>query len=366
MCKISVITICKNEKEHIRKTMDSVLTQEYSDLEYIVVDGGSTDGTVELIKDMMKCDKRVQMITEPDQGIYDAMNKGIALAQGEYIYFLNVKDYLYDEQVFSKIAEYMENAQNDIVIGKVIRERWMGNTIEGVNSYLEFKEGLTEGMCVCHQAIFAKRNYLVDGFDLSFELAADYNWLCKQFMAGRQIKIVDIIIAYYDVHGMAGNAKSKKISIAECCQIQKKYFNIDVDYKKKIQYLNKCIINEVLAGWFVLKQKGVNISSVLESKGIEKLAIYGMHTLGNILAEELDGTSIVVKCGIDKNCVFKDVKIPVVKPDDCLEAVDAVIITPMMDYCEIRKTLESKMDCQVISLEDIIGWGFELEGEKIR
>ena len=99
--KISVVTVCYNAADTIEKTMLSVLNQTYHDIEYIIIDGGSTDGTVEIIRKY--ADRIAYWVSEPDKGIYDAMNKGIKVATGEYIYFLGADDLLC-ENVFFYIA----------------------------------------------------------------------------------------------------------------------------------------------------------------------------------------------------------------------------------------------------------------------
>jgi glycosyltransferase involved in cell wall biosynthesis len=107
MLKVSIITVCFNSAVTIRDTIESVLSQDYKNIEYIIIDGGSVDGTMEIVRTYG--DKLSKVISEPDQGIYDAMNKGINLASGEVIGFLNADDVYSHEKVLNRIAETLEN-----------------------------------------------------------------------------------------------------------------------------------------------------------------------------------------------------------------------------------------------------------------
>lgn len=118
--KISIITVCFNNAGTLGDTMNSVLAQSYPDLEYIVVDGGSTDGTVTMLREMeARFQNKMKWISEPDEGIYDAMNKGIRLATGDVIGFLNGDDYYYDAGVVADIASAFSQHPMDAVHGNL-------------------------------------------------------------------------------------------------------------------------------------------------------------------------------------------------------------------------------------------------------
>ena len=115
--KISVVTVCYNAADCIEHTMLSVLNQSYPDIEYIVIDGGSTDGTVDIIKKY--ADRLAYWVSEPDKGIYDAMNKGIAAASGSYINFMNAGDTFASDSVLAEIVPQI-NPNSQIVYGDVV------------------------------------------------------------------------------------------------------------------------------------------------------------------------------------------------------------------------------------------------------
>lgn len=172
--KISIITVVRNNKKTVEEAIESVLAQTYQELEYIIVDGASTDGTIEIVKNYR--DKITKLISEPDKGIYDAMNKGIALATGDVIGILNSDDFYVDAFVIEKVAKGFEN-QVDSVYGdlvyvnkndsaKVVRYWKSKNTYEGI---------FQTGWYPAHPAFFVKREiYERYGcFNLDFKIAAD-------------------------------------------------------------------------------------------------------------------------------------------------------------------------------------------------
>ncbi len=179
--KISIITAVYNNKDQIAEAIESVLNQSYTDIEYIIIDGASTDGTVEVVKSYG--DKISKFISEPDEGIYSGLNKGIHLATGDVIGFLHSDDfYLYD-QVIEEVVEVFKDKDCDGVYGNLIyvdkedTSRIVRHWESG-----EFKyENLKKGWMPPHPAFFVKRKiYEKYGvFDTNFKISADYNFMLK-------------------------------------------------------------------------------------------------------------------------------------------------------------------------------------------
>lgn len=178
---LSVITVVFNNRHTILDTLHSVQSQQ-DVLEHIIIDGGSTDGTLEIIR--RDSSPLVKLISEPDEGIYDAMNKGIRQASGDIIGFLNSDDVYYDPQVVANICScFQKKPTIDIVYGdlmyvvkedlqKVVR-RWKSKSYH--SAFFE------EGFVPPHPSLFVKRNTLLDsgGFDLQFKMAADYELMLR-------------------------------------------------------------------------------------------------------------------------------------------------------------------------------------------
>ena len=171
----SIVIVCLNCKKMIRNTLDSLVSQSFEAYECVIVDGASSDGTLSVIREYGDRIKGLRVFSEPDKGIYDAMNKGILRAKGDYIYFLNAGDVFVREDVLARVAFYTQT-QRDIYYGNVKKglteERYPARLTD---FYLIFREKM-----VCHQAVFAKRELLLkNNFDASLPICADRDWLIR-------------------------------------------------------------------------------------------------------------------------------------------------------------------------------------------
>lgn len=208
--KISVITVCYNAESVIEKTIRSVLNQTYEDLEYIIVDGASKDHTPDIIEGYL-ADTRVKYLSEPDKGIYDAMNKGAGMATGDYLEFLNAGDVLVDDQVISHIAERAGRSGADILYGDILYINPDGTTEKRV--YGQFCSSLFYyllGDCINHQAAFAKRDCFKQGFDLTYRICADREWMLRQKKQGKTFLATGILICEYSLDENSASIRDKK------------------------------------------------------------------------------------------------------------------------------------------------------------
>lgn len=175
--------------------MQSLSAQHYKDYEWIVIDGASTDGTLKIAQSFSSASSLV--ISEPDNGIYDAMNKGLRNARGDYIFFLNSDDVLHDEDVLGDVSIWLEqNPGTDFLYGSVVNVKPDGNwhrDFGHVNkhSIMEYS--------ICHQAIFANRMLFktVGTFDLRFKINADYDWMIRVFRHGARCAYMNRCIAFF-------------------------------------------------------------------------------------------------------------------------------------------------------------------------
>lgn len=190
--KISVVTVSYNAAETIEETIQSVVNQTYDNIEYIIIDGGSTDGTVDIIKKY--ADRIAYWVSEPDKGIYDAMNKGINVATGDYINFMNAGDTFTKRDIVEKVADkiFIESFivicdWNDIKKNCLIERK-----------ALEIKY-LKRNILCSHQAMLIKLSYHKNNlYDTTFRFCADYNFLYKSYYNdGVSIQYIPIAIANY-------------------------------------------------------------------------------------------------------------------------------------------------------------------------
>lgn len=179
----SIITVSYNAEETLDITIRSVLSQTYSQLEYIIVDGASTDETSAIIDNYRRDISRV--ICEPDKGIYDAMNKGLRAATGDYVCFLNAGDTFYQTTTIEKVARSLmiQHISPDVIYGDTMivdKERCFKRMRRlSPPKKLNWKS-FKRGMLVCHQAFFAKR-ILAEPYDLTYRFSSDFDW-CIQVM----------------------------------------------------------------------------------------------------------------------------------------------------------------------------------------
>jgi len=179
--KISIITVVWNNKETIRDAIDSVLSQTYKDIEYIIIDGASTDGTVEIIKSYGN--KITKFTSEPDNGLYDAMNKGIKLATGDVIGILNSDDFYIDEFVIEKVVKVFEEQEVDSLFADLVyvKPDNVKKTVRHYDSSQFNPEKFAYGWMPAHPTFFVKRSaYEKYGlFKTDYKIAADYELLVR-------------------------------------------------------------------------------------------------------------------------------------------------------------------------------------------
>lgn len=181
MKKISIVTVCFNSAETIRETIESVLSQDYPNIEYIIVDGLSTDSTLEVVKEYG--DKITKVISERDRGLYDAMNKGIDLSSGDIIGILNSDDLYADRSILSRVAQTFDSKNVDVVYGDLYYFR-TGSPEKPVRYYKGGKFSLARvryGLMPPHPTFFInKKLYLNHGkFDTQFTLSADFDLILR-------------------------------------------------------------------------------------------------------------------------------------------------------------------------------------------
>lgn len=181
--KISIVTVCFNSAETLADTIEAVACQTYPDKEHIVVDGASTDGTL----DMLKASPSLShFVSEPDQGIYDAMNKGIAMVTGDVVGTLNADDFYYDDTVLSQVAEVFADPTVDACYADLIYvDKLDTNKIVRYWKSCDYRPGLFErGWMPAHPTFFVRRSVYqkFGGFDLNFRRQADFE-LTMRFLA---------------------------------------------------------------------------------------------------------------------------------------------------------------------------------------
>lgn len=232
--KITVITVAFNAREALERTIQSVIRQDYSALEYIIIDGGSQDGSLELIKQYSP--QLAHWTSEPDRGIYDAMNKGIACAQGEYCIFMNAGDTFTDEHVVSRVFSELHPAA-DVIYGDILKNGRLKISLSPRNCHKMF---------YCHQSVFTRTDSLRRfPFDITHRYSADFKQAKQMFLSGLTFLHVPVAVANFDTHGVSNTQRSRALwdNVRVVCEVDK--------WTERVR-----LLPHLLFPWIVCKLRG--------------------------------------------------------------------------------------------------------------
>jgi glycosyltransferase involved in cell wall biosynthesis len=224
---VSIITVCYNAEEFIENAINSVLNQRYTNIEYIIIDGSSTDNTVPIINKYKS--KIAFFLSEPDNGMYEAMNKGIKAATGDILYFLNSDDIFYDEYIVENVVKmFQKNNDAELIYGPIIIRYPTTN-----ESFIQTHDSITKSYfiegAICQQAMFYKASSFKKCglFDDTYKVVGDYEWVLRAFYKYNiKRKYYRGIIAIFRNGGMCSSEKFSNLHDKERRKAMKQYFNI--------------------------------------------------------------------------------------------------------------------------------------------
>lgn len=220
MIRITYVTITYNAAAVLQRTLDSILQQDYEDIVHLIIDGASTDDTLVMIDDYVEHSNamgnghRIQVMSEPDKGIYDAMNKGLRSLDGDYVCFLNAGDFLPAKDTVSKIVEHISLASGDGNMPAVV----YGDTdiVDGEGRFLHHRrlappeklswKSFRQGMLVCHQAFYARTDFAIaTPYDMQYRYSADVDWCIRVMKAAAKENVpllnLKMVVANYTQEG---------------------------------------------------------------------------------------------------------------------------------------------------------------------
>ena len=223
--KFSIITVTYQAGKVLEDTIQSVIFQTYRNVEYIIVDGGSMDNTLDIVK---KYQDRISIVvSEPDKGLYDAMNKGIRLATGDYVCFLNAGDELHENETLQRMVHTLKTQElPDVIYGETA-------IVDGEEHFLHMRrlqapevlhwKSFKQGMLVCHQAFFARRELaLAHPYDLQYRFSADFDWCIRIMKDAKSIHNTHLTLIDYLNEGMT--TRNHKASLKERFRIMAKHY----------------------------------------------------------------------------------------------------------------------------------------------
>ena len=223
--KFSIITVTYQAGKVLEDTIQSVIFQTYKNVEYIIVDGGSMDNTLDIVK---KYQDRISIVvSEPDKGLYDAMNKGIRLATGDYVCFLNAGDELHENETLQRMVHTLKNQElPDVIYGETA-------IVDGEGHFLHMRrlqapevlhwKSFKQGMLVCHQAFFARRELaLAHPYNLQYRFSADFDWCIRIMKDAKSMHNTHLTLIDYLNEGMT--TRNHKASLKERFRIMAKHY----------------------------------------------------------------------------------------------------------------------------------------------
>lgn len=237
---VTIITVVLNDKAGLEKTIQSVINQTYKNIEHIIIDGCSTDGSLVVIKKYQHVIHA--WISQPDKGIYDAMNKGIGLANGEWVNFMNAGDVFYNSDAIVSLKKYFQ--ENVVLIYGNVRINY--GDFETTQTARPFARLWKGGIC-CHQSIFIRKQVLSDlMFNLDYKLAADYELLCRMYRGGYPVTKVGMIVSKVTIKGQTDCRRIEALREFQeiaCRNFKNKAILILIRYQVLIllEWLKKCV-----------------------------------------------------------------------------------------------------------------------------
>ncbi|KZL89727.1 glycosyltransferase family 2 protein [Clostridium magnum] len=232
--RISIITVCYKAKKELEITINSILKQDYNNIEFVIVDGNSQDGTLQVVNEyqqqLQQKGIKVLFSSESDKGIYDAMNKGMQRSSGEWCIYMNAGDVFYQDDALTSLSQYCTN-DRDIIYGDVIHcyHNKMNIYKAKDDTELTFKKGME----FCHQSTLIRTSLLRKrGYDINYKIAGDYDFFVNAYKHSSKFYHVDCIVSVFQKDGISStNAGLVKL---ENAQVQYKYELI-----KRNQYYRK-------------------------------------------------------------------------------------------------------------------------------
>lgn len=237
--KVSIITVCYNSEQHIKSCIDSVLGQNYPNIEYIIVDGKSKDKTVEIIQSYQ--DKITKWVSEPDKGIYDAMNKGIKMATGDIVGILNSDDIYLDSDVIANVAKaFADNQDCGVVYGDIIyfRTENPDKIVRYWKTKTYYPNFFPDGEVPPHPAVFVRKSvYDQNGLYFpEFKISSDYEWMLRTIYANK-VKPYYIGKTLVNMRMEGESTKSWKNTLIANKEIHKAWGMNGLSYPFKLYFL---------------------------------------------------------------------------------------------------------------------------------
>ncbi|WP_372629537.1 glycosyltransferase [Cohnella sp.] len=372
--KISIITAAYNSERYIEQTIKSVLNQTcYASLEYIIVDGASTDRTMEIVRRYSESIHIV--ISEKDEGIYDAFNKGIMASSGDLIYFLNSDDYLYDETTLEQVLEAFYRSPQDTtaIYGNILKINESNGYRNRVGQRMTVAD-LEAGLMPPHPGLFVRREVFEENglFDLRYSIASDLDFVIKLFKEkGDQCFYLDRVISVFRIGGESSNMSNRINTRRQKIEILNKHFGHS---KAKAHETNELNLTYYKKWLEILLYKKQPISSVIWDRGVRDVVIFGSMEMSLYVLKDLQNSGIKVHAFLDNSPMRQGLEMnkvgiyPVEWIRENVHRIDAVIFAFEGNHEEAIKEqvlqTSTRSDLQIVSWKQMVVWNLEQDTDK--
>lgn len=360
--KVSIITVVYNGVKTIEQTIKSILQQSYKNIEYIIIDGLSTDGTQSVIERYKE--NIAYFISEKDNGLYDAMNKGINRATGDIVGIINSDDW-YAEDIVEKIVKYFEQNDVELVYGKIM------NIDQNGMERLSIQKPLNDiwyGMVTPHPSVFIKKSiYKKFGvFDIRYKISADYDYLLKLYSKNVKFGYLDEVVAYFRLGGIS-SAKQKEMW-NETCLISMKYINACPNRKEMLFKVEEIYRWRYFTAE-IIDKKGILLRLLCQYffDEVKKTIIFGTGIWGRRCYEILRHEKASILYFSDNNKEKWGIKIheiKVISPQKLINMNVYVLIAVKDNWekikCELQNMGNHNLKC--VSLKELEMLYYKLEG----
>lgn len=346
--KVSIVTVCYNSAKTIEKTIQNVVNQTYNNIEYIIIDGGSTDGTLDIIKKYKE--KIFYWVSESDDGIYDAMNKGIKLATGSIVGIINSDDW-YDLSAVQNVVNCFQKSNTELVHGNIMLTTEKGKML--FEKRYVIADSYVNGMLYNHPTVFIKKEiYEKYGvFNTQYKIAADYELLLR--LEEAQVKFVYLpqILTYFRSGGVSGSQRKWKcfIETRNILQMKQNDFSQNGDFDKV--KLISAFLEKYRMGFMRVffrermnKTKSMNYGSdLLVNRNKKKYIVFGTGAIGYECIKFFKNNMDLIDCFVD-NSIERQAEymcgIPIRNPAQMYMKDKMVLIASTDYYEEIARQLE--------------------------
>lgn len=282
-----------NAAETIERTIKSVLLQDYDNIEYIIIDGESADGTLDIIEKYKE--NIAYFISEKDSGIYDAMNKGIRASSGDIIGIINADDW-YEKHAVRKAVQALEEHDGELCCGDIV----FVSKVESKRVSSNIEHDLMYGNSINHPTVFAKREVYdeIGLFDTKYRIAADYKWMTKAFLSKKKMVYIYDILAFFSDGGISSDDYKTVLESSQVIEDLLKEFHRD-DLNEIKDYWKSRICKIKMNN--ITDKDYKDIGNYIRNKNIEKLdiVIWGAGKFGNVLVDICQVQAINVKHWVD-------------------------------------------------------------------